>query len=134
MQGDRPGPGSTPGAGRGGSRRIRPGLEPRRFGSSKRDAKGNLLIVVEELPHGRTGPVEVEGRVPQLEIEPRAVAPVIEVVVLAVFCGKGELAREPSAQRQPLAEGELSAQPVFVGPEVVPLEGGKRSQPAVLPE
>src|SRR5262245_23902915 len=39
----------------------------------ERDADPDLLIVVEELPHGRSSPVDLEWRIPELEADAGAV-------------------------------------------------------------
>src|SRR6185436_2851025 len=112
---------------------TRPGLASASCHLLKRDADSDLLVVVEELTHGRPSPVDMERRVAELEADAGAVAEAVEVVVHPVLCIERELSGVASSQCQPLAQMELGAEPVFIGRVVVGLHGSENGQrPAFL--
>ena len=45
----------------------------------------DLLVVLEEFAHGGPRPVDAEGRRPELEVQARSVAVVVQVVFLTIF-------------------------------------------------
>ena len=70
-----------------------------------------------------SGPIEIDGTIPEIEIKAGAVREVIEVVALAILPLERGLPLESAAQRQVPREPAFGADPIFVGREVVALVG-----------
>src|SRR6185436_20543681 len=83
---------------------TRPGRASVSCRELKRDADSDLLVVVEELTHRRSSPVDLEWRISELETDAGAVAEAVEVVVHTILFAERELSRVAAPERQPLAQ------------------------------
>jgi hypothetical protein len=93
-----------------------------------------LLDVVEVVARVASGPVEIEGTVPQLEVKPGPVRIGVRVVLHPGVRVERELPLEAGAKIQPLADRHVRADPVLVRREVVPEaeRRGRSSEPEVV--